>query len=202
MDTQKIRSERVRTTEIALEHAADGGQRVVVNAFLSQVRDLIALADAPTPERLTLDNARGVKVHGAEVEYERRGRGDSRLRLVYGWQKARGASGETLVNSPRHLLKAQWSDRLVAAPAAGWDPGRYAVELIGVGARTTRLNDRLPPHVLANLTYSTRLAGTDVSLGVYNLLNRRYSDPASYEVRDDTIPQDGRTYRIKLTYAF
>ncbi len=68
--------------------------------------------------------------------------------------------------------------------------------------RVTRLNGRLPPHVLANLTYSTRLANTDVSLGIHNLLNRRYSDPASYEVRDDTILQDGRTYRIKLTYAF
>ncbi len=203
VDTQKIRSERIRTTEIALEHAADGAQRILVNAFLSEVRDLIALADAPTPERLTLDNARGVKVHGAEVEYERRGHGDARLRLVYGWQKARGTtSGEALVNSPRHLFKAQWSDRLVAAPAAGWDPGRYAVELIGVGTRTTRLRDRLPPYVLANLTYSTRLGNTDVSLGLHNLFNRRYSDPASYEVRDDTIPQDGRTYRIKLTYAF
>ena len=56
--------------------------------------------------------------------------------------------------------------------------------------------------ILTNLVYSKRFAAVDVSVGVYNLFNHRYADPASYEIREDAIPQDGRTYRVKLTYAF
>jgi hypothetical protein len=35
-------------------------------------------------------------------------------------------------------------------------------------------------------------------------MNKKYSDPVSFADLDplDTIQQDGRTYRLKLTYAF
>jgi len=75
------------------------------------------------------------------------------------------------------------------------------VEAIAIGARST-LASRLPAHAVGNLTYSTRLVGTDVSFGVYNLFDRRFADPASFEIHGDSLAQDGRTWRLKLTYAF
>jgi outer membrane receptor protein involved in Fe transport len=81
-------------------------------------------------------------------------------------------------------------------------PGQYAVEAVGMGARRTRTNLRLPGHVITNLVVSKRFADLDVSVGVYNVFNHRYADPASFEIREDSIQKDGRTYRVKLTYAF
>ena len=37
---------------------------------------------------------------------------------------------------------------------------------------------------------------------LYNLFDRRYADPAGPEVEMPAIRQDGRTFRLKLTYTF
>jgi outer membrane receptor protein involved in Fe transport len=47
-----------------------------------------------------------------------------------------------------------------------------------------------------------------VSASIYNLFDTDYADPASEEHVDDLgrrlvqIPQNGRNYRLKLTYRF
>ena len=198
-----LRPERVRTTELALEHAPTGASRWLLTAFRSSVTDLIVLDAAGHVDRLTVGNTRAVQVHGLEAEAEQRWQGGQRLRVAYGWQRARDPSqAGPLTNAPRHLLKLQWSDTLRWGAVPGVGTGRYAIEAIGIGPRSTLRGTRLPGHVLANATYTTRVADVDVSVGVYNLFNRQHADPASFEIRDDTVRQDGRTYRIKLTYAF
>jgi iron complex outermembrane receptor protein len=44
--------------------------------------------------------------------------------------------------------------------------------------------------------------GLELSASVYNLLDRRYSDPTGSELVQRLVEQDGRTFRVKLTYAF
>jgi len=39
-----------------------------------------------------------------------------------------------------------------------------------------------------------------ISAGVYNLLGKRYSFPGRPEDPEDSIRQDGTTFRVKLTY--
>ncbi|MFY3382939.1 TonB-dependent receptor plug domain-containing protein [Paracidovorax sp. MALMAid1276] len=203
VDTAPIRPERVRTTELALEHATGGSTRLLVTVFRSVVKDLITLADAPVPDRLTFQNARGVHVHGLEAEAEQRFGPQARLRAVYGWQRARDAATQAaLTNSPEHLLKLQWSDALPGTAGSPWAASRYAVEAVGMGPRYTLQGRRLPAHVVTNLTVSMRWAQVDASFGIYNLLDRRYADPASFEIREEAIRQNGRTYRVKLTYRF
>ncbi|WP_040329717.1 TonB-dependent receptor plug domain-containing protein [Acidovorax delafieldii] len=203
VDTAALHSERVRTTELALEHAPSGATRMLLTAFHSHVSNLITLADADRPDRVTINNTRRVHVEGIEAEVEQRWSGGSRVRVAYGWQKARDLAAQAdLTNSPRHLLKVQWADAVKLPFGADWPQGHYAIEGIGIGPRNTLQNIRLPGHLLTNLTYSTRFGGVDVSVGVYNLFNRRHADPASFEIRDNLVWQDGRTYRVKLTYGF
>ena len=203
VNSQHVRSERVRTTELALEHAPSGGRRYLLTAFRSEVKDLISIGAAASIDRFMLDNTRSVKVHGVEAELEQRWQAGQRLRLVYGWQKARDSSVDgTLSNSPRHLLKVQWSDTVSATPASAWGRGRYAIEAIGVGPRSTSSGTNLPGHLLTNVNYSMRISQVDVSLGIYNLFNQRHYSATSLEIRDDALRQDGRTFRVKLTYAF
>jgi outer membrane receptor protein involved in Fe transport len=43
----------------------------------------------------------------------------------------------------------------------------------------------------------------EASLSIYNVLNKKYADPVSGDLFPlDSIQQDGRTIRVKLTYVF
>ena len=57
---------------------------------------------------------------------------------------------------------------------------------------------------LANATLFSRQLVKDVELSasVYNLFNQRYADPVSSNFLQDAIQQDGRSFRVKLTYHF
>jgi len=57
---------------------------------------------------------------------------------------------------------------------------------------------------LVNLTlFSQKLVkNLEVSASIYNLLNRQYEDPATLFHVQDTIQQDGRSFRVKVTYRF
>ena len=74
-------------------------------------------------------------------------------------------------------------DPLTGATQAGADAGGYGV---------------------VNFTlFSQNLAkGLDISASVYNLLDQSYSDPSTSQHVQNAIPQNGRAFRIKLTYRF
>jgi len=42
----------------------------------------------------------------------------------------------------------------------------------------------------------------EVSGSLYNLFDTKYATPAAREHLQDTIQQDGRSFRLKLTYKF
>jgi iron complex outermembrane receptor protein len=42
----------------------------------------------------------------------------------------------------------------------------------------------------------------ELSAGVYNLFDEDYSHPGAAEHTQDLLEQDGRTFRLKLQYAF
>jgi iron complex outermembrane receptor protein len=72
-----------------------------------------------------------------------------------------------------------------------------------VGRRNTLRADTAG-YWIGNLTMSAiRLApGLELSASIYNLFDRRYADPGAAEHAQDAIAQNGRTGRIKLSYAF
>jgi outer membrane receptor protein involved in Fe transport len=61
-----------------------------------------------------------------------------------------------------------------------------------------------PGYAIINFTlFSQKLIkNLDISASVYNLLDKTYYDPASNFHLQNAIQQDGRTFRIKLTYRF
>jgi iron complex outermembrane receptor protein len=70
--------------------------------------------------------------------------------------------------------------------------------------RKTLANRHIPGFFLTNFTLFNQnvLKGLEISASVYNLFDTRYGDPGGEEHRQDVIPQDGRSFRIKLTYGF
>ena len=78
------------------------------------------------------------------------------------------------------------------------------IELQYVGARQTIAGGEVRGALIPNLTlFSTGLLkNVELSASIYNLFDHSYEDPGSEEHRQDTILQDGRTFRVKLTYRF
>jgi iron complex outermembrane receptor protein len=62
----------------------------------------------------------------------------------------------------------------------------------------------ISPFTLLNVTVLDRKLGKhgDLSASVYNLLDKRYSDPASGANLQQSIQQDGRNYRVEAIWNF
>ncbi|NLZ18150.1 MAG: TonB-dependent receptor [Desulfobulbaceae bacterium] len=134
-------------------------------------------------------------VNGVEATVELGTAKGVRGRLSYAYADV-DSDGYVTDNSPRHLLKGGMliplgSERYTAALEAHYISSRYDKRGMETG-----------DYWIANINLFARPLGDnlDLSLGVYNLFDEKYVDPAS------SLPfqteQDGRTARLKLTYRF
>lgn len=85
------------------------------------------------------------------------------------------------------------------------NPGRLAVAALGAVMAAS-----LPLRALAELPASTNVTllsaqfskKLEISATVYNLFDHRYSDPVGLDLPEEFVQQNGRTFRVKLTYRF
>lgn len=97
-----------------------------------------------------------------------------------------------MVNSPTSLAKAG-----ISTPTSR--PFQGALELIYESERKTYAGRETPGVFLTNLTLSTALwSSLRLSVAVKNLLNTQYETPAGLAFLQDTIPQNGRTFLLRL----
>ncbi|HEY9510481.1 MAG TPA: TonB-dependent receptor, partial [Verrucomicrobiae bacterium] len=61
-----------------------------------------------------------------------------------------------------------------------------------------------PGYGIVNFTLFSQnlLPNLDASASIYNLLDRKYSDPSSRFHQQDLLGREGRSFRLKLTYRF
>jgi iron complex outermembrane receptor protein len=119
-------------------------------------------------------------------------------RVSYTFSKAEDSAGNRLLNSPEHLAKFN-----LAMPV--WRKNVFAsVELQAMSSRKTVQGGRVDAFCIANATLFSRelVKNLEVSASVYNLFDQHYSDPVTADFTQDTIQQDGRSFRLKLTYRF
>ena len=139
-----------------------------------------------------------MRADGLTLEAERRWADGARLRASYSWQLAEDENGGWLDNSPRHLAKLNWSQPLFG------DIWRAGTELQYVGKRRATRGNEVAGALVANLNVLGRpfSKNLDVALGVYNLFDQDYADPGADEHLQAEIPQDGRSWRLKVDYRF
>lgn len=168
-------------------------------AYYYVIDDLISLTTDPNDGKFVFENIDKVNAKGLEFGLEGTRPSGLRGRLSYSLQKAEdGKTGEELGNSPHHLAKLNlivplYRDRLFSG-----------LELQYVSDVKTLQRNTVSDYFLVNLTlFSQKLVkGLDISASIYNLFDERYSNPGSIENLQDRIQQDGRTFRVKLTYRF
>lgn len=204
-DSQKanpaLRPERITSYEVVLEHYFQPNFRLSVNGYLNQSRNQIDQRIDPADRLLVFRNIGSLQAVGAELALERIWDNGTRLRASYAWQNSRiEETGRLLVNSPVVMAKANLS---APVPFTG-EKLRGGLELQYVGERKTLGGSTAHGAVLTNLTLLSErvFGGLDVSLSLYNLFDVRYAHPGGSEVRQDVIVQDGRDFRLKLSYRF
>ncbi len=194
-----LQPETIRTYEIALEHGFGDRLRSVASVYHYGINDLITIGTDPADGLAVFRNVDRVKSNGVEVELE--GAFTRRLegRVSYALQRSEDvSSGQELTNSPRHLAKANLTSPLLS------DRLLLSAEAQYMSRRQTLAGEPTGGFTVLNVNLLTRnwKKGPSVSLGIFNLFDRRYGDPGSAEHLQEVIPQDGRSYRVQVRYEF
>jgi outer membrane receptor for ferrienterochelin and colicins len=194
---ENLQPEKIRTLELVLEQFVGRRFRVAGSAYKFRVRDQITQTLDPKDGLLTFINSGNVNAQGIELELEAKDWGGIDSRISYAVQRSvRKPGGAFLPNSPQHLIQLNLFKALLGMK------GGAGLEMRYMSSRNTLGDNRIGGFVIANVTafYRKLLPNLDLSAGIYNVFDRRYSDPGGHDV-SDALLQDGRSFRIKLGYG-
>ena len=201
-----LHAERIATWELALQQRVAPSLLVGGSAYHYAMRGLI--------DQVTADNTNGAQFRNTEST---RGRGveltinyqptESRVafRGWYALQQTRDDSTRIqLTNSPQQTVNASVTGKGAfntrAALTLRHETGRRTLSGSSTSAFTRadlNLGYRVPAGVATHW-----LDGTEVSLRVHNLLDKRYAVPVGLEHVQPSIYQDGRMFSVQLRREF
>jgi iron complex outermembrane receptor protein len=188
-----LRGEAVRGTELAMEWHPGARDRVSASLYRNDARHLIELTRDPADDLFVFQNIGGARTQGLELEYEVLWHGGARLRGNLSLARASdsGAAQPVAIYAPHRMGKLMGIQPL----GARWNLG---AEWQGVSRRGAA-----PGYGVANLTLSRDLPahGLSFAASVYDLFDRRRLDPGVDVVAQPTIPQAGRSLRLRLDYV-
>ena len=193
-----LKPEEITTYEVVLEQYVKN-YRLSLGGFYYQIQDLISQQLDPKDGLLVFRNIDEVTSKGLEFQAEGQWRNGFSGRFSYSYQEAEIAGvGSLLTTSPKHLLKVN-----VAIPVVG-EKLSTGVEMLYTSGRKTMDGSYTGGYTTANVTLLSRnlLPNLELSGTIYNLLNKKYSDPAGGELRQKALEQNGTTFRVKCTYRF
>ena len=189
--------ETIRTYEAVYEQYLARHYRFSLSGYHYEIKNLITQITTSGGQQ-GFANINVARAAGGELEAEAKCDCGLLARASYAYQQAWDENGFELSNSPRHLAKVNlicplYQDKFLAG-----------AELQYQSSVKTLSGNRADGYVIANLTlFSQKLAkGLEVSASIYNLFDTQYDSPGSQEHAQDVIPQDGRTFRVKVTYRF
>ena len=179
-----------------LVHDTDFGKRThaTVSAFYYKLSGLIE-------ERvleggcLTSANTGNYRSKGVEAEVRGVAGGGVRWSASYSLTSVRNRdTGERLAASPDNLATVSVVVPLAPAKAT------FGVTMKYIGGRLTKNGHELDPAFLSNATLSFKriVHGLTASISARNLFNAEHSEPAGPEHLQETLPQDERTFMLKL----
>jgi outer membrane receptor for ferrienterochelin and colicins len=194
-----LKPENITMYELVVERYFGNHLRGAASAYYYTLDDLISQQINPATGNLIFENSEKVEAKGIELELEGKWTSGLEGRLSYALQKANNQkSGETLTNSPHHLVKLNLICPLIEEKVFAGLEARY------MSARRTLAGHTVDGFFVTNVTLFTQslLKGLEVSASGYNVFDQHYGDPGAGEHRQDIIAQDGRTFWVKLKYGF
>jgi outer membrane receptor for ferrienterochelin and colicins len=191
-----LKPERIRSWELEVDHRFGKTYSLSTAAFLNRIDDLIAPSiDVATGNPIYL-NTSPVQTKGLEWELGAKWANGVEGAVSHTLQDSRNmVTNNVLTNSPKQLGKANLSIPVQRKLFASID-AQYVSE------RRTVAQTDLGGYLVVSLTFFTRklTEKMDISGGLYNIFDKQYAESGGLEHRETSIPQDGRSFRIKLTY--
>jgi iron complex outermembrane receptor protein len=188
-----LQPEYIRSSELAADFRVGQGGRMGISLYLNNMRNMIDQVTDPADGLLVFANQSSVQTKGVELDAEKHWSSGQRVRASLSRQWSSGADGGELGNSP------QWLGKLVfdQPVAAGWT---MAGEWMGMSERRALVGSVAGYGVLNLTLTSARLPGLgEFTLGVYNVGDVLYRDPASSVFIQNALVQDGRQFRLNWT---
>jgi iron complex outermembrane receptor protein len=185
-----LKPERIRTTELVWEYRMNSDFLLTSSLFHIDAEDVIRF-ETSWGQITQYVNSSHLMSSGAEVQVDYR-RGDGIWSYInYSAQRTR-ENGEPMANSPAQLVKAGFSTptshALQAAAEVLWSAPRMLIaDRQAAGYTTMNLN--------LTRTFSRHVS---VALTVRNLFDTDYVLPGGAGNTQSTIPQEGRSYLIRV----
>ncbi len=186
-------AERIDTTEVVLDHRLSPDLALRASAYQWALRDLIVWSS----DEWKFVSGPRIKARGVELSADKLWASGARLRGSVSLQDAKSQHGMRLVNSPKWLGKLHFSAAFPARAHLGFE---WLVE----SRRRTVDGAHTGGHSNVNLHLSSRqlVPGVELSLGVYNLMNKRSSQPIGVDNWTTSLERDGRSIRLKMEARF
>ena len=198
-----LRGESIDTLELVADQRVSRDLTLRVSLYQWRLHDLIIQGIDPVLGVPQYQSGPEVEARGIEVSADKTWDSGARLRASLSSQDAdyvdSGALPNSgLLNSPKTLGKLNLS---LPLPAAGL---RIGYETDYDSSRMTRDGVALGGYSLSNIIVSSdALArGLNLSVGVSNVLGKRYAEPAAINNWQNSLEQDGRSIRLKLMQKF
>ena len=153
----------------------------------------------PNDTATTFENTKPIDAKGIELALNGNWPNGWKGRLSYTFQETQvQENGAELSNSPRHMIKLNLTAPIIKGKIFAGLEQRY------LSSRKTLAESDTQAVWVTNLTLlAPRIwKNLDLSVSVYNLFDYAYGDPVSQDFRQEQISQDGRSFRVKLTYRF
>jgi iron complex outermembrane receptor protein len=201
-----LKPEKITGYELVYEQDIGRHLRSSVSGFYNQMDDLLVFSSG------SFTNF-AAQTKGVELALEAFWPSGIRARASYSFQDTRdNSAGWDVPDSPNHLLKLNLSvplvrDKLFASLELQYASNRRSLHNTTdplSGQPITVQGEEAGGFGVVNLTLFSQniIKNLEFSASVYNLLDTRYGDPASSFHTQDLIQQDGRSFRLKLTYRF
>jgi len=202
---QDIKPEEITSYELVYEQGIGRHLRSSLSGFYNQMNDLIVFDSGS----FTNFDA---QTKGLELALEGVWASGIRGRASYSFQETGNQSvAWDMPDSPNHLIKFNLSvpvirDKLFAGVEFLYSSNRRSLlsTTDSSGQPITVQGEDAGGYGVVNLTLFSQnlIKNLEFSASIYNVLDCKYSDPASRFHTQDIIGQDGRTFRLKLTYRF
>ncbi len=191
IDSPNLKPERIRQFELVWEGRLTPEVLVRISPYQLHMTGLIRQQTDAHTGLTQYSNLTDVRSKGVELQVDYR-RSDGLWSYASYSRQDATSQGVGMANSPANLAKAGLSTP-TSRPLQG------ALELIYESGRKTLAGHETPGVFLTNLNLSTALRSSmRLSLAVKNLLDTPYETPAGPAHLQDTIPQNGRTFLLRL----
>ena len=188
--------EKLRSTELVWEQGLSDHLWFSTSAFHNTMNDLITQVPLGS-DLIIFRNLQNVESDGLELEVKGQIPRGFEGSASYSFQETKDRdTHQFLDNSPRNLAKVNAIEPLAHGTLFASLDAQYR------SGMTTFAGSSTSPFSIVNASLLGRRIGrrVDLSAGIYNVLNKKYYDPPSTGLSELEVQQDGRNFRIKMTW--